>query len=54
VEEICSKCCKFFKGGKFVFQVFFKVASFKVKVFRRKFFKLLRISTLKFEKVCAR
>jgi hypothetical protein len=48
VEEISSKCCKFFKCGKLVFQVF---ESFKVKVFGREFFKLLRISTLKFEKV---
>jgi hypothetical protein len=33
---------------------FLKVSSFKVKVFGREFFKLLRISTLKFEKVCGR
>jgi hypothetical protein len=31
---------------------FLKVSSFKVKVFGRKFFELLRISTLKFKKVC--
>jgi hypothetical protein len=33
---------------------FFKVSSFKVKVFGRKFFELLKILTLKFEKVCGR
>ncbi len=33
---------------------FFKVSNFKVKVFGRKFFELLKILTLKFEKVCAR
>ncbi len=33
---------------------FLKVSSFKVKVFRREFFEMLRISTLKFEKMCAR
>jgi len=33
---------------------FLKVSSFKVKMFGRKFFKLLRISTLKFEKLCGR
>ncbi len=33
---------------------FFKISSFKVKVFGREFFELLRFSTLKFEKVCGR
>ncbi len=53
MEEISSKCCKFFKCGKLVFK-FLKVLSFKVKVFGREFFELLRISTLKFKKVCGR
>ncbi len=33
---------------------FFKVSSFKVKVFGKEFFELLRILALKFEKVCGR
>jgi hypothetical protein len=54
VEEISSKCCKFFKCGKNQSSSFFKLLNFKVKVFGREFFELLRISTLKFEKVCGR
>ncbi len=33
---------------------FLKVSNFMVKVFEREFFELLRISTLKFEKMCER
>jgi hypothetical protein len=51
VEEISSKCCKFFKCGKTCFLNFLKVSSVKVKVFRREFFELLRTSTFKFERV---
>ncbi len=40
--QVCKTC--FFK--------FLKVSSFKVKVFRREFFELLRTSTVKFESVC--
>jgi hypothetical protein len=54
VEEISSKCCKFFKCGKTHSSSFLKLSSFKVKVFGIKFFELLGISTLKFEKVCGR
>jgi len=39
---------------KNMFFKFLKISSFKVKVFRREFFKLLIISTLKFEKMCGR
>ncbi len=42
VEEISSKCCKFFKCGKTCSSTFFKLDSFKVKVFEREFFKLLK------------
>jgi hypothetical protein len=49
VEEISSKCCKFFKCGKLVFK-FLKLSNFKVKVFGRELFELSRISTSKFQK----
>ncbi len=52
MEEIYSKCCTFFKCGKLVFKSFLKVLSFKVKVFGREFFQLLKTSTFKFENVC--
>jgi len=51
VEEISSKCCKFFKCGKLVLQDFENI-KFKVKVFGRKFFELLKISIFQFENVC--
>ncbi len=54
MEEISSRCCKFFKCEKNSLFKFFKVSSFKVKVFEREFLELLRISILKFEKVCGR
>ncbi len=50
MEEISSKCYKFFKCGKLVFK-FLKVSSFKVKVFRREFFEYLKTSTFKFERM---
>ncbi len=50
VEKISSSC-KFFKCGKTRSSSFLKLSSFKVKVFGRELFELLRISTLKFEKV---
>jgi hypothetical protein len=53
-KRFLQKCSKFFTCGKNSFLKFLKVNSFKVKEFGRKFFKLLRISTLKFEKMCKR
>ena len=52
MEEISSKCCKFFKCGKLV--LFLKVSNFKVKVFGRELFESLGISTFKFESVWKR
>ncbi len=43
-----------FSSVKNSFFKFFKISSFKMKMFGREFFELLRISTLKFEKVCGR
>jgi len=43
-----------FSSAKNSFIKILKVSSFKVKVFRKEFFELLRISTLNFEKVCGR
>jgi hypothetical protein len=43
VEEISSKCCKFFKHEKLILQVFLKVSSFKVKVCGREFFDSLKV-----------
>jgi len=48
VEEISSKCCKFFKCEKLVFKIFESIK----KVFGREFFELLKTSTFKFESVC--
>jgi len=43
-----------FSSVENMFFKFLKMSSFKVKVFGREFSKLLKISTLKFEKVCGR
>jgi hypothetical protein len=43
-----------FSSVKNLFFKFLKVSSFKVKMFGREFFELVRILTLKFEKVCGR
>jgi hypothetical protein len=51
-EETSSRCCKFSS----VEECFpsFDVSNFKFKVCGREFFKLLRVSTLNFEKVRGR
>jgi hypothetical protein len=58
---VSGRCGRNFFKVLEVFQVwktrsssFLKVSSFKVKVFGRKFFEVLRIPTFKFEKMCGR
>jgi hypothetical protein len=52
VKETSSRCCKFSSVEKFL-QVF-KFQILSSKVCEREFFKLSRVSTLKFEKVHGR
>jgi hypothetical protein len=55
--EVCKRFFQSVVSFSSVENLFFKllkVSSFKVKVFGRELFKLLRFSILKFEKVCGR
>ncbi len=53
MEEISSTCYTFFKCGKLVLQVFESV-KFQGESVWKKVFQVVRISTLKFQKVCGR
>ncbi len=53
MEEISSKYYTFFKCGKLVLQVFESV-KFQGENVWKKVFQVVRISTLKFQKVCGR